>query len=60
MTIDVNKKKENAENHKKMMTFGKNIKKINSESSIVSMGLSKIDYEGIGNLTDQHIDEDDF
>jgi len=52
MTIDQNKKK--MENSKKMMTFGKNSKNIKSESSIVSMGLSKIDYdgEGIGDLTD--------
>lgn len=36
------------------MTFGKNSKKMKSESSLVSMGLSKIDYdgEGIENLTD--------
>ena len=67
MTIDQNKKKmENSKkmihepyaNHKssfpqsQMMTFGKNSKKIKSESSLVSMGLSKIDYEGIGDLTD--------
>ena len=52
MTVD--RKKENQENYKKMMTLGKHNKNIKSESSIVSMGLSKIDYEGegLGNMSD--------
>lgn len=56
MTLD--KKKENQENYKKMMTKGKHKKNIKSESSIVSMDMSKIHSEG--NMSDQYINKDEF
>ena len=58
MTLD--RKKDNQENYKKMMTKGKHNKNIKSESSIVSMEMSKIHYEGEGNISDQYINKDEF